>query len=162
MLLKDEVELLRRIPLFAHIEPSRLKLLAFTSERLVFEADEVICRRGDPGDAAYVVLMGSADVLVEQPDGSQVKIATLERDAVVGEIAVLADVPRTATVRAATRFEVLRIAKNDFLQLIRDFPEVAIEVLRTLARRLSWALGELAEARGGSAPPDGRSPPALP
>src|SRR5579875_2662006 len=99
MSLKEEVEILRNIPLFAHIEPSKLKLLAFTSERLTYHADQVLFRQGEPGDAAYIILRGDADVIVDGPTGP-LTVARLGRNAIVGEIAILCDVPRTATVKA--------------------------------------------------------------
>src|SRR5262245_41523758 len=99
MILKDEVELLRRVPLFAGVEPTKLKLLAFTSDRMSFLPGQVLFEQGDTGDAAYVVLGGSAEVLVNR-SGAQIKVADIEKNAIVGEIAILCDVPRTATVRA--------------------------------------------------------------
>src|SRR5258707_2438719 len=65
--LKEEVNLLQRIPLFANLEASKLKLLAFTSERIAFEAGQVLFRQGDVGDAAYIVIEGEAEVLVDAP-----------------------------------------------------------------------------------------------
>src|SRR5277367_1857889 len=65
--LKEEVGLLQRIPLFANIEASKLKLLAFTSERVAFEAGHVLFNEGDMGDAAYIIMEGDADVLVASP-----------------------------------------------------------------------------------------------
>ena len=56
MQLKDEVDLLRRVPLFAGVAPSKLKLLAFTSDRVSYRPGDVLFKQGDPGDAAYVVL----------------------------------------------------------------------------------------------------------
>jgi CRP-like cAMP-binding protein len=146
MILKDEVELLRRVPLFAGVEPSKLKLLAFTSDRMSFEAGQTLFEQGDPGDAAYVVLSGSAEVLVNRA-GSQIKVADLEKNAIVGEIAILCDVPRTATVRAQDRLETLRISKDQFLRLLAEFPDMAIEIMRVLADRLGRTTAELSEAR---------------
>ena len=74
MLLKDEVEMLRRVPLFSKIAPAKLKLLAFASERLNCRDGQNLFRQGDPGDAAYVVLSGTADVLVNA-EGGEVKVA---------------------------------------------------------------------------------------
>jgi CRP-like cAMP-binding protein len=133
--LKEEVELLRRIPLFAQVEPAKLKLLAFTSERVAYEGGEILFRQGDMGDAAYIVMEGEVEVLVEAP-GGPVTVAVLGRDAVVGEIAILCDVPRTATVRARQRLVCLRIAKELFLRLINEFPQMAVAVMRELALRL--------------------------
>jgi CRP-like cAMP-binding protein len=146
MILKDEVELLRRVPLFAGVEPTRLKLLAFTSDRMSFEAGQILFEQGDAGDAAYVVLNGSAEVLVNRA-GSQIKVADLEKNAIVGEIAILCDVPRTATVRAQERLETLRISKDQFLRLLAEFPDMAIEIMRVLADRLGRTTAELSEAR---------------
>jgi CRP-like cAMP-binding protein len=146
MILKDEVELLRRVPLFAGVEPTKLKLLAFTSDRMSFEAGQILFEQGDAGDAAYVVLNGSAEVLVNR-SGSQIKVADLEKNAIVGEIAILCDVPRTATVRAHDRLETLRISKDQFLRLLAEFPDMAIEIMRVLADRLGRTTAELSEAR---------------
>ena len=64
MSLNEEVELLRNIPLFSKIEPSKLKLLAFTSERLTFHKDQNLCVQGEMGDAAFIIIDGAADVIV--------------------------------------------------------------------------------------------------
>jgi CRP-like cAMP-binding protein len=146
MILKDEVELLRRVPLFAGVEPTKLKLLAFTSDRMSFEAGQILFEQGDAGDGAYVVLNGSAEVLVDRA-GSQIKVADLEKNAIVGEIAILCDVPRTATVRAHERLETLKISKDQFLRLLAEFPDMAIEIMRVLADRLGRTTAELSEAR---------------
>ncbi len=58
MSLNEEVELLRKIPLFANIEPAKLKLLAFTSERLRFAANQELCDQGDMGDAGFIIIEG--------------------------------------------------------------------------------------------------------
>ncbi|QPC43618.1 cyclic nucleotide-binding domain-containing protein [Kaustia mangrovi] len=151
--IKDEVDLLRRIPLFANVEPHRLKLLAFTSERVRFEAGQELFHQGDPGDAAYVIISGSAEVVVDTQDG-ELAVATLDKNAFVGEIAILCDVPRTATVRAVGQLETLKIMKDHFLRMVAEFPEMAVEIMRVLAQRLSRTTAELTEARnrlGGAA-----------
>jgi len=152
MSLKEEVEILRNIPLFANIEPSKLKLLAFTSERLTYHPDQVLFHQGESGDAAYIILKGQADIIVDGPRGP-LTVAKLERNAIVGEIAILCDVPRTATVKAATELVTLRISKELFFRLITEFPQIGIEIMRVLAERLERTTGRLREAlsRSGSA-----------
>ncbi|HEX6959067.1 MAG TPA: cyclic nucleotide-binding domain-containing protein [Ferrovibrio sp.] len=142
MSLNEEVDLLRRIPLFAKIEPSKLKLLAFTSRRLTYKPGDVLCRQGDPGDAAFVIINGEADVSVDTP-GGPFKVAHLKQNDFVGEIAILCDVPRTATVTAATEVTVLRIEKDLFFRLIADFPQIAVEIMRVLAQRLERTTADL-------------------
>lgn len=145
MSLNEEVEALRRIPLFAKIEPAKLKLLAFTSQRITYKPGDVLFNQGDPGDAAYVIFGGEADVSVNTPSGP-LTVARLKQNDFVGEIAILCDVPRTATVTAKTELVTLRIAKDLFFRLINDFPQIAIEIMRVLAQRLERTTADLRAA----------------
>jgi len=142
MSLEQEVDLLRNIPIFANIDPAKLKLLAFTSERIAYAPGQDVFRRGEPGDAAYIVIEGSADILVDGAEG-EVKVAEAKVNDLVGEIAILCDVPRTATVRAETALTMLRISKDLFFQLVNEFPAIAIEVMRELALRLEATTARL-------------------
>jgi CRP-like cAMP-binding protein len=146
MMLKDEVQTLRQVPLFSGVAPAKLKLLAFASDRASYRPGEILFRQGDPGDAAYVILEGRAEILADGP-GGLIKIAELSDNAIVGEIAILCDVSRTATVRAATSLEALRIRKDVFLKLLADYPDMMFEILKSLANRLTRTTTELTEAR---------------
>ena len=145
MTLEEDVELLRNIPLFAKIEPSKLKLLAFTSQRLTFNPGDSLFKQGDSGDALYVIMEGEADVLVDTP-GGQITVATMGKNDFVGDIAVLCDVPRTATVTATSQLTTLRITKDLFFQLVCQFPQIAIEIMRVLAHRLDVTTRQLQDA----------------
>ncbi|MBO6783285.1 MAG: cyclic nucleotide-binding domain-containing protein [Alphaproteobacteria bacterium] len=145
MSLNEEVELLRNIPLFAKLEPSKLKLLAFTAERITYEADQVLFYQGDVGDAAYIIVEGEAKVIVDTPDG-ELEVASLGRNDFVGEIAILCDVPRTATVKATAKTVTLRITKDLFFRLVAEFPEMSVEIMRELAARLEHTTQQLREA----------------
>jgi cAMP-binding proteins - catabolite gene activator and regulatory subunit of cAMP-dependent protein kinases len=81
-----------------------------TSQRLTYKPGDVLFRQGDPGDAAFVIIGGEADVTVDTP-GGPLTVARLKQNDFVGEIAILCDVPRTATVAAATEVTTLRIEK---------------------------------------------------
>ncbi len=146
MSLAEEVSLLKSIPLFAKIEPSKLKLLAFTSERLAFDPDQELFHQGDMGDAAYIVIDGEVAISIDAPSGS-IELAKLGRGAIVGEIAILCDVPRTATVTARGKTVTLKISKELFFRLITEFPQIAVEVMRELAHRLETTTLQLREAR---------------
>ncbi|MGB5869148.1 MAG: Crp/Fnr family transcriptional regulator [Albidovulum sp.] len=135
MILKDEVRMLGQVPLFAELAPAKLKLLAFTSDRVRYDANEILFLQGDIGDAAYVILAGTAEILADSANGP-IKIAEVGENSIVGEIAILCDAARTATVKAVTPIDALRIKKEVFLDLLRDFPEVTIAVIRVLAERL--------------------------
>ncbi|WP_421708003.1 cyclic nucleotide-binding domain-containing protein [Algihabitans sp.] len=142
--LEQEVEVLKRIPLFANLEPARLKLMAFASERMTFKPDQALCREGDPGDAAYIIVDGKADILKDTVDGP-VKVAEVGRNAIIGEIAILIDVPRTASVVATDELTALKITTDLFYRLLADFPEMGVEIMRVLARRLEETTDKLGE-----------------
>ena len=146
MSILDDVEALKRMELFAKVEPAKLKLLAFTSERMNFAEGQELCHQGDPGDAMYVILAGVADVLIDTP-GGQIRVAELQKNGFVGEIAILCDVPRTATVVATEDLTTLKITKDLFFRMVTDFPTISIEVMRVLAQRLEHANELLAANR---------------
>src|SRR5918997_4558348 len=115
MTLETEVQSLRQVPMFRDIDPARLKLLAFTSERVQFADRQRFFSQGDPSDAAYVILDGRAEVLLNTP-GGEITVAELGRNALVGEMGILGDSPRSATIMAAQATTALRIDKRVFLE----------------------------------------------
>ncbi len=147
MNLQEDVDLLRNIPLFRNIDAAKLKLLAFTSERLTFGAGENLFLQGDHGDAAYIIVAGQADVVIDTPAGP-ITVATVKETDFVGEIAILCDVPRTATVTAKSELVTLRISKDVFFQLIMQFPQMSVELMRELASRLERTNRKLQETVG--------------
>lgn len=146
MTLDTEVTSLRQVPLFREVEPSRLKLLAFTSERVHFEAGQQFFNRGDVADAAYLILDGSAAVTIDSAAGP-VHLALLGANALVGEMGILADQPRSATVTAETATTALRIDRGVFLELLAQFPQISIALMRELALRLEQTNQALAQSR---------------
>src|SRR6202045_1267196 len=156
MSLKREYEVLRRVPVFAGIEPAKLKLLAFMCERVGFDPGNRLLRQGDPADAAYLIIDGHAEVILETPSGPVI-VATLGANDFVGEMAILGDVPRNATVRAKDRVIALRISKDPFMRMVREFPTMAVSIMQELAHRLdltnhqlSTALAEVKQLREGA------------
>jgi CRP-like cAMP-binding protein len=145
MSIHAEVDLLRRIPLFANIDTSKLKLLAFTSERLMFESGAVLFREGDRGDSAFLILSGKVSVSVSSPNG-EVVVAAIGSHNIIGEMALLGEMPRTATLTATEPLEALKIKKDQFFQLLRDLPQMTLEIMRELAVRLNNANKELSAA----------------
>lgn len=148
MTLDTEVQSLRQIPMFKGIEPSRLKLLAFTAERIHFKAGQPFFTQGDAADAAYVILDGRAEVILDKR-GTRIKVAEVGRNDLVGEMAILADVPRTASVVAVEALSALRIDKRVFLELLTQFPLMSIAVMRELAGRLERTNAQLVAQASG-------------
>ena len=69
MALLKEAETLAKVPLFAKLEPSKLKLLAFTSQLMIYEDGEVLFHEGDPADAAFVIMHGEVEIMADTQSG---------------------------------------------------------------------------------------------
>lgn len=140
--ISQEIQFLQKIPLFSKISPARLKLLAFTSERKLFLPQECLIQEGEIGTHAYVILHGQVEVRVQATTHLH-QVAKLSDGAIIGELAILCDQPRTATICALTEVDTLCISKDVFLSMIQEFPDMALEVIRVIAQRLSQAILQL-------------------
>ena len=116
-------------------------LAAFDSDalRVVLRSGETLFRQGDVGDELYVVTHGSLEVLAEREPGTLSRLDVIGRGGVVGEMALLANEPRSATVRAIRDSELVRIDKAAFDELLIGRPAIAIDLARSLVRRLRRA-----------------------
>ncbi len=159
--INKESDLLRNVPMFAKLDPSKLKLLAFTSQCLSFDDGEVLFREGDRADAAYVIMSGEVEIVADT-GGTQFIAGTLGKNQLFGELAVLTKEPRSATLRAKGELLALRIGEDIFLKLLAENPEVALDVMRQLSEKLVRShhqveelKGELEklQAKGSKAPP---------
>lgn len=152
MLLRDEVQLLRSVPYFKHVDPCKLKLLAFASQRVTYNVGDELFHQGDGGDAAYVILCGQVDLLSEFP-GGETKLGEAKCQSIIGEMSLLCDGPRTVTARATTPVDALRIGKECLSKVMSDSPRMGLEISRALAERLRTATSELDSNRMRHADP---------
>ena len=122
--------------MFSRLEPSKLKLLAFTSESIEFLDQDILFYLNDPSDSAYVIMSGVVEVLVETEDGL-VPVVTRGENEMIGEMAVLTNSPRSATLRAKGPVRALRIANDAFVKMMTENPGVALDVMRQLSLKLA-------------------------
>lgn len=150
MKFEAEVAALQRTPMFQGVDASRLRLLAFMGEDRSFRDGEFVVRQGDMSDNAYLILEGRAEVIVEFSGDSSI-VAQLGDSEVFGEMAMLCETPRTASIRASGDLRTLCFEREGMLRLLREFPEMAIEMSRSLAQRLERTTTELARLRSRQA-----------
>ena len=129
----DKVEMLTSAPLFAGLKDKQLKLIAGTAKVLTFKEGEPIIEEGNQRSIGFYVL-GSGSAEVTRGD---TVVASYGPGDYFGEIALLTDdQARTATVAATSESEVLGLTKWDFRALLNSNPDIAVEVMAELARRL--------------------------
>lgn len=131
------VDLLIDIPMFDQIKSDDLKLLARHMNFMDFEPREVIFSEGDKGDFMCFVTRGALDVLKKNEKGKEVVIASLGKGRSIGEMAVIDDFPRSATVRAKSKSTLLILTRKGFDQLLDQHPQLGIKLLKGLAKLLS-------------------------
>jgi CRP-like cAMP-binding protein len=129
-------EALRRVPLFSSLTPEQIGELTRFARRRRYARDEVVFYQGDRGDTFYVILQGQVKVSVSSADGQEAILVMLDAGESFGELALLDDQPRSATIEATRPTEVLSLRKDDFHRLLRQFPEIAIGLLRVMTKRL--------------------------
>jgi CRP/FNR family transcriptional regulator, cyclic AMP receptor protein len=127
-----KVQALKRAPLFDGLSRKELTQLARVSEDLEVEPGTMLCKEGETGHEFFVIVDGKVKITRKGRT-----IATRGGGDFVGEIALLEEIPRTATVRAETPVRLFVLTRRDFRHLLDENPKVERKVLRTLARRLA-------------------------
>ena len=137
---KAVVDLLIEIPMFDQIKADDLTVVARHMHFMDFEPKEVIFSEGDKGDFICFITEGILDVLKKNEEGKNAKIASLARGRSLGEMALLDDFPRSATVKSKTRSTLLILTRKGFEQLLEQHPQIGIKILKGLAKLLSMNL----------------------
>jgi CRP-like cAMP-binding protein len=130
---------LRSVPLFSELDDDSLALIAGAARRVKFPKGSVIFQEGDPGDYLLIIQKGQLKVVLLGDDGEETMVNLLDPPALLGEIALLDEAPRSATVIAVTNAELLQIGRGPFLALIKQHPALALDIMAKLARSLRKA-----------------------
>ena len=140
-------ELLAKADLFSGVDRVTLAKLAANLDSVSFIRDEAACRQGEMGESLYLVSEGSFGVFVSsESDPRPVRVATLERGACFGEMALLTGERRSATVLADSAGELLRLDHDRFQELVRRDPSIGLALSASLSRRLRMASQTITEA----------------
>jgi CRP-like cAMP-binding protein len=126
-----KVQALKRAPLFDGLSKKELAEIARVTEDLEVPAGEVLCREGDTGQEFFVILDGKTEISRKGKP-----VAAPGSGDFVGEIALLENTKRTATVTAKTPLHVFVLTRQDFRRLVDANPSVERKILRALARRV--------------------------
>jgi CRP/FNR family transcriptional regulator, cyclic AMP receptor protein len=128
----DKIALIKSVPLFARCSKKELGEIASLADEIDLPENKSLIRQGERGREFFVLLDGEVDIV---RDGT--KIDTMSSGGFFGEIALVSNVPRTATVIANTPIRVLVITDRDFRMLLEHTPELQLKVLEALAERLA-------------------------
>jgi CRP/FNR family transcriptional regulator, cyclic AMP receptor protein len=132
-------DVIAQVPLFSDLTQREQSVLAANCRERDYPEGATLLRQGETGVGLFIITSGRAQVTQQTPDGSTRDLGTFERGAVIGEMSLLDDLPRTATVTALEPTRALVIPVWDFRAALRESPEIAIKLLSVMSRRLRKA-----------------------
>ena len=142
MAVKDDVALLKRIPLFSKVDESQLNVLAFSTERVTVRKGEILYKHGQPGGAAYVIVDGEIGIQrgTKKEDGPDIIAGP---GSLIGEQSMFAGVDHRGTAKALAPVVALKISKELFYRVAEEFPDLAVEAIRAVNEKLDATLSDL-------------------
>jgi CRP-like cAMP-binding protein len=132
---------LRSVPLFAHLSLEQLEAISRFVNEVQYLAGEVVVREGDPGDELFVLLEGEVQAFKSYGTSEETLLSTTVAVGYTGEMAILDDAPRSATVIASRDSRLLTLAGDRFKELVMQAPEISFEMFRVLTARIRSAEG---------------------
>ena len=130
------VEQLRHVALLHGLSDAQLVDVTRTGRTHHFAPDQIVFLQGDAGDTVHIILRGQVKVVTTSRAGHEAILAFLAEGESFGEMSLLDDLPRSATIQATTDTTTLSLRKAEFHRFLREAPDLSLRLLRTLARRL--------------------------
>jgi CRP/FNR family transcriptional regulator len=129
-------DVIAQVPLFSDLTKREQQILSANCREREYPAGAALLRQGETGVGLFILTSGKVQVNQQTPAGESRSFGTFERGAVLGEMSLLDDLPRTATVTALEPTRALVIPVWDFRAALRESPDIAIKLLGVLSRRL--------------------------
>ncbi|MFC1743978.1 sensor histidine kinase [Candidatus Riflebacteria bacterium] len=134
--LGKDYQLLKEFPLFDNFSKKDLKLIAPQFDIQQFGPSEIIFRENDTSNGLFLVYTGSVQVLKGVEDGQEVVLAEIGAGNIFGEMALFDERKRSGTIKTIEDCKLLHLSNKNFLNLIRNFPDIGLDILGTLVGRM--------------------------
>ncbi|MEK6222971.1 MAG: cyclic nucleotide-binding domain-containing protein [Chloroflexota bacterium] len=136
---QDIINVLKNSDFFNGLPDEVINELASQFEQSKLAKDDVLFNKGDVGDALYMIETGSVKMISNDKDGGEVVLNTVGSGAVIGEMALIDDEPRSAGVVALSDVTYLKLSEDDFLKVLIEQPQLGIQISRNAIQRLRFA-----------------------
>lgn len=131
------IDYLINISLFDELSPNELTITADYMNFFEFEKGKILFKEGDPGDYVCFVVEGAVDILKMSATGQKAVIATLTRGSTLGEMSIIDNIARSATVKARKNSTLVLLSRKGFNTILDKHPKIGIKILKGIARLLS-------------------------
>jgi signal transduction histidine kinase len=132
MTFQEKINVIKETAVFKTLSNDDFKHIAEVAEVLYYKRGDIIFEENAMADAFYIIAEGGVEILKKGKDNSQEVLAVKRAVDVFGEMAVIDDLPRSATIRANTDLVILKLAKDIFSNLLRSFSHISLEVARSI------------------------------
>ena len=128
--------MLEQVYLFEGLSPEELEVIEKHTVTKRYRKNTVFIERGDDANTLYLLVKGEIKAYVDNESGKEIVLNHQGPGAVIGELALLADIPRTASVRTLQDSEFVVLSKRSFLQCIHDHPNIGLNLIQALAKQV--------------------------
>jgi CRP-like cAMP-binding protein len=139
----ENVIFLKKIPLFSSVQTSELQAIAKIAEEVGFDSGEEIVRENDAGDSMYIIRKGTVRIAKKTGQSSTIDLAHLQTGQCFGDMAIFDNELRSASAFASENCIMLRIDRDNLIDVILEYPHIALELLRIFIQRLRDANGRI-------------------
>ncbi len=132
----DKILRLRGIQIFEGLSVSELAAIASVTEEVVYPLGTVVIKEGETGETMYMIIAGEVSVNKSQEGGSEIELDRILAGDYFGEMALFEDVVRSATIRTEEETRLLVLHKQEFTEIVREYPQIALHICRILSQRI--------------------------
>jgi CRP/FNR family cyclic AMP-dependent transcriptional regulator len=141
----DKTSHLHALPLFDGLDDETLHYLAKDTWQRQFNAGDIICYQGDPGSTCHIITRGRVRVFVVDEDGRELSVRIMGPGEIIGEMALLDSLPRSASIEALEKTHTLELNRDALLWCLRESPQLSLNLLQSLSSRLRSSTAEAGE-----------------
>jgi len=143
----EYIILLKKVPLFKHIQEKNLKLVSNLLKEREFKKGDTIVKQGDSGVGLFIIKSGKVKIMKKLSDGKEIDIAVHGEGEFFGELSVLDDKPRTASVIALENVQTVAMTHWEFKALLEEHPAIALDILPVIIERFRETNEQLLELK---------------
>ena len=150
MSLGEKILLLKEIEIFSGLSASELAAIAGVTEEMAYDENADVIKQNSLGETVLLIIEGQVSVIMKQENGNQERIDQMSSGSAFGEMALIDDSPRSATIRTMAPCRFLILHKQEFKETAMEFPRIALQICSVLSRRIRHLHSLLQKKRVGS------------
>jgi HEAT repeat protein len=134
--LADKILLLKEVEIFSGLTASELAAIAAITKELDYPEGKAVIEQGDVGETVFLIIDGNVDVIMEQPDGKEIVMDKIESGGAFGEMALIDNAPRSATIKTVSESRFIILHKQEFKEIVMEHPGIALQICSVFSSRI--------------------------